>query len=66
MVGDKIRIARAAKRISQGELAQMVGCSRVSIMKIENGYTKNMKVKTAMAIADALGISLEFLLYDKR
>ena len=64
MIGDKMRIARAAMRMSQDELAKMVGCSRVTIMKIENGYTKNMKIKTAMSIAEALGVSLEFLLRE--
>lgn len=65
-IGDKIRIARAAKRMSQGDLAAKADCSRVTIMKIENGHTKNMSVKTAMKIADALGLSVDFLLCSER
>ena len=33
---NKLRIARAEKRISQGELAEMVGVSRQTISSIEN------------------------------
>ena len=64
MTGDKIRVARAMKRITQEQLAEKAGISRVTLRKIENGQTKNMSIKTAMSIADALGLSLEFLLYD--
>ena len=64
MIGDKIRVARAMKRISQEKLAEKAGISRVTLRNIENGKTKNMSVKTAMAIADALEVSLVFLLYD--
>lgn len=52
------------KRISQEKLAEKAGISRVTLRNIENGKTKNMSVKTAMAIADALEVSLVFLLYD--
>ena len=64
MTGDKIRVARAMKRITQEQLAEKAGISRVTLRKIENGQTKNMSIKTAMSIADALGLPLEFLLYD--
>ena len=33
---NKLRVARAEKRISQGELAEMVGVSRQTISSIEN------------------------------
>ena len=33
---NKLRIARAEKRISQGELAEMVGVSKQTISSIEN------------------------------
>ena len=33
---NKLRVARAEKKISQGELADMVGVSRQTISSIEN------------------------------
>ena len=33
---NRLRVARAEKRISQGELAEMVGVSRQTISSIEN------------------------------
>lgn len=65
MMGERIRQARIRKCMTKVELAEKTGISRISIAKIENGATENMSVKTAIALADALELSLDFLLCGK-
>ncbi len=61
MIGDRIKYERRKAGMTQGELAEKVGISRGAINKIENNRTKAIKYKTAREIADALGISADFL-----
>lgn len=65
-MGERVRHARILKGMTKVELAEITGISRISIAKIENGETENMSVKTAIALADALEMSLDFLLCGKR
>ena len=65
MIGARVRSARMLKCMTKVDLAEKTGISRISIAKIENGETENMSVKTAIALADALGLSLDFLLCGK-
>ena len=49
---NKLRIARAEKRISQGELAEMVGVSRQTISSIENNqFCPSAKLALLLCIA---------------
>lgn len=64
-MGERIRIARMRKGMTKVELADKTGISRISIAKIENGETENMSVKTAIALARVLEMSLDFLLCGK-
>lgn len=66
MIGDRVKQARMRKGWTKVELAEKTNISRISIAKIENGETKNMSVETAIALADALEMSLDFLLCGKR
>ena len=65
MIGARVRSARMSKCMTKVDLAEKTGISRISIAKIENGETENMSVKTAIALADALEMSLDFLLCGK-
>lgn len=53
-LGEKIKLARKAKRFSQEELALTVGLSRVSISHLENGRRKSLKPATLGKLAEAL------------
>lgn len=53
--GDWLKQARSARGLSQGELADRVGCSRSYLSRIE-ANTKSLSAATAHALADALGI----------
>jgi len=59
---NRIRVARAEKRISQDELAKMVGASRQTISSIENGAF-NPSAKLALIICIALEKKFEELFY---
>lgn len=53
--GEWLKQARSARGLSQGELADRVGCSRSYLSRIE-ANTKSLSAATAHALADALGI----------
>ena len=58
----RIRVARAERNISQGELAKLVGASRQTISFIETG-TFNPPAKLALIICIALDKKFEELFY---
>lgn len=65
MIGERIRNRRKELRLTQAQLAEYVGISRVSLTKIENSDTANMSVNTAINLAKTLGLSLDYLLCGK-
>lgn len=59
---NRIRVARAERNISQGELAKVVGVSRQTISSIETG-TFNPTAKLALILCIALEKKFEELFY---
>lgn len=59
---NRLRVARAEKNISQGELARMVGVSRQTISSIETGAF-NPTAKLALVLCIALEKKFEELFY---
>ena len=59
---NKLRVARAEKRISQGELAEIVGVSRQTISSIENNQFCP-SAKLALLICIALDKKFEEIFY---
>lgn len=59
---NRLRVARAEKRISQGDLAEMVGVSRQTISSIENNQFCP-SAKLALLICIALDKKFEDLFY---
>ena len=59
---NKLRVARAEKKISQGELADMVGVSRQTISSIENNQFCP-SAKLALLLCIALDKRLEELFF---
>jgi HTH-type transcriptional regulator/antitoxin HipB len=57
-IGQKLREARKAQQLSQGELAASLGMSRATISAIENGTVGEIGVRKLMALATALGLEL--------
>lgn len=63
-IGDKITKLKKSKQLSQVELAKITGISRDAISKYERNEVIP-SVDYAKRIADALGISLDYLVSDK-
>jgi len=58
---EKISRLRKNKRITQAELAELAGISRVSYTYFENGTTDKLSLDAAIGIAKALGVSFNEL-----
>jgi transcriptional regulator with XRE-family HTH domain len=57
-LGQKLREARKARHLSQGELAGTLGMSRATISAIENGTVGEIGIRKLMALATAVGLEL--------
>ncbi len=60
-IGKKIQILRKRQNYSQGELAEIIRIKGTKLSKIENGFNKP-SIDTLVKIADALHISLDYLI----
>ena len=65
MTAQQIRNARIAQHLTQRQLAEKVGITRIALARIEASEKPNFTASTAVAIAKALGLSLDFLLCDE-
>lgn len=63
VVGQRIKMARESKNLSQEDLAEMVDLSPSHISVIERGV-KTTKLDTFVSIANALEVSADTLLVD--
>ncbi|PRM94168.1 helix-turn-helix domain-containing protein [Aliarcobacter cryaerophilus] len=59
-IGQKIKVLREEKKLTQEKLAQNCGISRVTLGKVEKGELGNTSVKTLDLILDSLGYEIEF------
>jgi putative transcriptional regulator len=59
---NRLKVARAEKNLSQGELAELVGVSRNTISSIETGQF-NPTAKLALILCTALDKKFEDLFY---
>ena len=63
VIGQRIRVAREAARITQEELGRAVGCTAKHIGAIERGI-KTPRLDTFIIIANTVGVSSDYLLQD--
>lgn len=61
----RVREIREQQKMSQEELEKKSGISRQTISAIENDKAENVKVGTLMAIAAALGTTIDCLFFEK-
>jgi transcriptional regulator with XRE-family HTH domain len=64
LVGARLRDLRSQKRLCQDDVAKATGISKSKICRIERGLFR-LKPRDAIAIAGALGVSLDKFLYDE-
>jgi HTH-type transcriptional regulator/antitoxin HipB len=57
-IGQRIRNARTARKLSQGELATQLAMSRATISAIETGKVAEVGIRKVMALCAALGLEL--------
>lgn len=60
-LGGHIRIWRERRHMTQTELGDRIGLSQVTISSLERAY-RELRVTTALDIADALGVTLQTLI----
>lgn len=63
-IGDKIRIARINKGMTQEDLGNALGVQKSAIAKYENGRVVNIKRSTLKKISDVLGIAPSELIFE--
>lgn len=62
-MGNKIREYRKKKKMTQAELAQKSGVSRVTISQLEAGIERNTSSKTLLSIAKALNSTVDEIFF---
>lgn len=62
-MGYKIKEVREEKRMSQEELSVKSGISRRIISELETGIRKSTTTKTLVAIANALGTTVDSIFF---
>lgn len=62
-LSDNLKRIREQRELSQKELAERSGVSIGQISKLEIGSQKNPQLETVVAIATALGVSMEELVF---
>ena len=65
-IGERIARLRAAKDITQSELARLVGVTSSAINQIESGMTKAPRAEVMFAIADALDVDARELTFGEK
>ncbi len=63
LIGKRVTGARTAKGLTQEQLAEKCSISVSSLSRIETGHNMT-SLKTLNIIANALDVSLDYLLYD--
>ena len=61
-LGEKVRARRLELKLSQDELAEIVGISQPSLSDIENGQTEWPRGNNIVPLADALQVTTDYLL----
>ena len=59
--GARLRLARESQHLTQQGLAESAGVSYSAVRKLEAGETTKPGIQIASKLADALGVSLDYL-----
>ena len=64
VIGENTRKYRERAGLTQAALAEQVGVGTAFISRVERGQ-KRMRIDTMMAVAQALNVSVDLLLYEE-
>jgi putative transcriptional regulator len=62
-MGDRIRLLRQSKSLTQEQLGDRVGVSKVSVSQWETGSTANIRLRTFLALCEELGTNPQYLIF---
>src|SRR5436309_1402890 len=62
---ETVRTLREEKGLNQKQLAELAGISQATISRIENGDIRELKSESVKKLADALGVSVDYLLSEE-
>lgn len=65
LIGNNVRKYRMKRKLTQHQLADLINCNNSAITRIEGG-ARMMSISTLRAMAHALGVSCDALLFDDR
>jgi DNA-binding XRE family transcriptional regulator len=65
-MGDRIRLLRQSKGLTQEQLGQRLGVSKVAVSQWETGGTSNVRLKTFLALVEELGTTYQYLLFGPK
>lgn len=60
-IGDRVKTLRERKGISQRRLAEMARVTPATVSRLESGKIVDVKASALIGMADALGVSIDFL-----
>lgn len=61
-LGSRVKSTRETRETSQGALARSAGISQAALSRIESGKAAHVEARTVAKLADALGVTTDFLL----
>lgn len=61
MIGEKLKVLRKKKGLSQEKLARLADISLNTLTKIESGFAKKPTIQTVVKLAKGLNVSLDVL-----
>ena len=64
--GERLLKARTSKKLSREELGKLCGITGRTIQNYELGYITPNKINTSQKLAEALEISVDYLMYGKK
>lgn len=64
-IAQNIKLYRQKRKMTQKELAEKAGIDLFTLSKIETGATSNPSIETILKIANALDVSINYLMKSK-
>lgn len=62
-MGDRIKVLRQARNLTQEQLAQEVGVTKSAVSQWEGGNVANIKLQTFLKLVDVLQTDTEYLVF---
>jgi transcriptional regulator with XRE-family HTH domain len=64
-LSEKVRVKREEKGLTQAELANLSGITQATISRLESGEVTQLKSDKLKGLAQALGVTVDFLIGKK-